>query len=95
MPAVADASVFCYASKRESPRARGITSYIVHLNASRCHLLLLSGQVMGSNIEQGEILQLLVGTNVWKKSCLLEEDLRAASAYHISGSVSNYLLIDV
>ncbi|KAI0687406.1 RmlC-like cupin domain-containing protein [Cytidiella melzeri] len=31
--------------------------------------------ILGPNIEVGEKLQLLVGTNVWKKSKLLDEDL--------------------
>ena len=33
---------------------------------------------MGPNIDAGEKLQLLVGSNVWKKSRLLDEDVAAA-----------------
>lgn len=39
---------------------------------------------MGPNVHAGETLQLLVGSNVWKKSRLLPEDITAASKpfYH-------------
>ncbi|KIP11359.1 hypothetical protein PHLGIDRAFT_10802 [Phlebiopsis gigantea 11061_1 CR5-6] len=35
-------------------------------------------QIVGPNIDAGETLQLMVGSNVWKKSKLLDEDVRAA-----------------
>ncbi|THH30971.1 hypothetical protein EUX98_g3207 [Antrodiella citrinella] len=37
-------------------------------------------KVIGPNIHAGESLQLLVGSNVWKKSRLLPEDVAAAKA---------------
>ena len=43
-------------------------------------------QIVGPNIDAGEKLQLLVGSNVWKKSCLLDEDIDAAG--------TSYLLVD-
>ena len=43
-------------------------------------------QIVGPNIDAGEKLQLLVGSNVWKKSCLLEEDIDAAG--------TSYALVD-
>ena len=35
---------------------------------------------MGTNVAAGEKLQLLVGSNVWKKSKLLDEDISRARA---------------
>lgn len=46
-------------------------------------------QVMGPNIEAGETLQLLVGTGVWKKSKLLDEDVAAARSHLIPTSSSS------
>ncbi|KAF7799926.1 hypothetical protein EIP86_011169 [Pleurotus ostreatoroseus] len=39
--------------------------------------------IVGPNLENGETLQLLVGSNVWKKSRLLEDDVAAAGALSI------------
>ncbi|PSR81637.1 hypothetical protein PHLCEN_2v6319 [Hermanssonia centrifuga] len=40
--------------------------------------VLTSLKIVGPNVDAGETLQLLVGSNIWKKSRLLDEDLAAA-----------------
>ena len=50
-------------------------------------------QIMGPNIEAGETLQLLVGSNVWKKSKLLDEDIAAASRSPLAHSCMTDCLV--
>jgi len=52
-------------------------------------------KVMGPNIHAGETLQLLVGSNVWKKSRLLPEDVAAAKADTAKQQYTGCLITEV
>ncbi|KAJ3484784.1 hypothetical protein NLI96_g5407 [Meripilus lineatus] len=65
---------------------KSVTMHVLHQGRAEYTLITpgnppeVEKKVMGPNIHAGETLQLLVGSNVWKKSRLLPEDISAAEA---------------
>ncbi|GJE91511.1 cupin domain-containing protein [Phanerochaete sordida] len=63
---------------------KSVTMHVLHQGRAEYTLIHPSNPprietiVMGPNIDKGETLQLLVGSNVWKKSKLLDDDVAAA-----------------
>ncbi|KAK7691548.1 hypothetical protein QCA50_004947 [Cerrena zonata] len=65
---------------------KSVTMHVLHQGRAEYTLITpgnpprVETKVIGPNIHAGETLQLLVGSNVWKKSRLLPEDVSAAKA---------------